>query len=207
MCAGHSFRASTMVQWYRAPSSFRLVISCLHPYRYAPSIRSYFRCIFFAHPCRRCACSQTANVRASRLRRCRLLRFLLAGRFPLRSLVRPPSHSPSSCTPRARPVPCAPLALVVLLPLLRVLCLRCRPEALKRQHPGVASLLFPRSILTSSSRICHARAIDYDEQAHLPRFSVRAPRRRRRPVAATPIGAQARVFRPRPFPHATGTRA
>jgi hypothetical protein len=33
---------------------------------------------------RRCAYSQTANARPSRLRRCRLLRFLLAGRFPLR---------------------------------------------------------------------------------------------------------------------------
>ncbi|KAJ7864250.1 hypothetical protein B0H14DRAFT_3604256 [Mycena olivaceomarginata] len=32
--------------------------------------------------------------------------------------ARSPSHLPSSRTPRARPVPCAPLALVVLLPLL-----------------------------------------------------------------------------------------
>ncbi|KAJ7744343.1 hypothetical protein B0H16DRAFT_1727283 [Mycena metata] len=55
--------------------------------------------------------------------------FLSAG-----SLARPPSHSPSSCNPPlARPIPCAPLALVVLLPL-RVFCLCCRPEALKRRH-------------------------------------------------------------------------
>jgi hypothetical protein len=45
--------------------------------------------------------------------------------------TRSPLHLPSSCTPRARPVPCAPL---VLVPLLRVICLRCRPEALKRRH-------------------------------------------------------------------------
>jgi hypothetical protein len=55
-------------------------------------------------------------------------------RFPLHSLARPPSHWPSSCTPRSRPVPCAPLALVIILPLLRVLCPRCGPEALKRRH-------------------------------------------------------------------------
>ncbi|KAJ7820931.1 hypothetical protein B0H14DRAFT_1339190 [Mycena olivaceomarginata] len=122
-----------------------------------------------------------------------------------RSLALPPSHSPSSCTSRAHPVPRAPLALVVL-PLLRVLCLRYRPEALKRQHPRVASLL-PRPIFTSSSRIYQVRAVDHDERAHLPRFSVRASRRRRRPVAAAPIEARARVLPLRLFPHATGTRA
>ncbi|KAJ7318039.1 hypothetical protein DFH08DRAFT_399689 [Mycena albidolilacea] len=45
-------------------------------------------------------------------------------------LARSHSHSPS-LYPRSRPVPFAPLALVVLLPLLRALCLRCRPETLK----------------------------------------------------------------------------
>jgi hypothetical protein len=136
-----------------------------------------------------------------------LLPHLLAGHFPLHSLARPPSLSPSSCTLRARPSCTLCAARAVRPPSPPRLCLHCRPEALKRQHSRVASLLLPRPTLTSSSRICRARAVDHDERAHLPRFSVRAPRRRRRPVVAAPIGAQARVFRPRPFPHATDMRA
>jgi hypothetical protein len=47
--------------------------------------------------------------------------------FSTRSLARPRTRLPPDCT-------LSPLALVVLLPLLRVLCLCCRPEALKRRH-------------------------------------------------------------------------
>ncbi|KAJ7891447.1 hypothetical protein B0H13DRAFT_1887218 [Mycena leptocephala] len=135
MCTGHSFPASTIIQVYRAPSSQRCsgglaasgYVSALIDRRLPSHFTSgaYFRpplspmWVFLGY-------SRTANARASWLRRCRLLRFLPQAAF---HSACSPSHSPSSCTSRARPVPCGPLALVVL----RVLCLRCRPEALKRR--------------------------------------------------------------------------
>ncbi|KAJ7872514.1 hypothetical protein B0H14DRAFT_3860373 [Mycena olivaceomarginata] len=67
----------------------------------------------------------------------------------------PPPRTRLRHVPRAGPLPCAPLALVVLLPL-HVFCLRCRPEALRRRH----------------RRIRQARPVDHDERAHLPRFSL-----------------------------------
>ncbi|KAF7369569.1 hypothetical protein MVEN_00287200 [Mycena venus] len=90
----------------------------------------------------------SASARASWLRRCRLLRFLSADRFPS-----PPARSPALTLaflvyPRARPVPCAPLALLVLLPL--------RPGYAKRKRSTTmnglifrASTFAPTTAMTS----------------------------------------------------------
>ncbi|KAJ7302854.1 hypothetical protein DFH08DRAFT_988475, partial [Mycena albidolilacea] len=120
---------------------FRFATPCLRPSRYALSILFHFRCIFLAH----LMCLFPDSQRA-----CVLVPF--CGSFPQAAFLsaRSPSHSPSLCTPRSRPVPFAPLALVVLLPLLRALCLRCRPQTLKWRHRRVTSLLLPQPIRTSS---------------------------------------------------------
>ncbi|KAJ6542333.1 hypothetical protein DFH09DRAFT_1174050 [Mycena vulgaris] len=116
MRTGHSFPASTIIQWYRAQTGgFRFVIPCL---LFAPLSICAFHPISLA----------PTRVRPG-----------VPPRRPLSSpLARPRrgSHSPSSCSPRARPVPvpCALLVLLALLTLLRALYLRCRPEALKRRH-------------------------------------------------------------------------
>ncbi|KAJ7848822.1 hypothetical protein B0H14DRAFT_3452858 [Mycena olivaceomarginata] len=60
---------------------FRFATPCLRPSRYALSILFHFRCIFLAH----LMCLFPDSQRACG--RCRLLRFLSAGRFPLRSLA------------------------------------------------------------------------------------------------------------------------
>ncbi|KAJ7602969.1 hypothetical protein B0H17DRAFT_108592 [Mycena rosella] len=121
-CTGHSFPASTIIQWHRAPSSQRcsgrLAASGLR--LIDMRVPSHFTSGAYFSP------TLLADVlipgQPTRVRR----------GYLSSPLARPPSHSPSSCIPRARPVPCEPLALFFLLPLIRALCLRCRPEALKR---------------------------------------------------------------------------
>ncbi|KAF7333123.1 hypothetical protein MVEN_02377700 [Mycena venus] len=54
--------------------------------------------------------------------------------------ARSPRTRLSHVPPRARLVPCARLALIVLLPLLHVLCLRCCPETMKRRHRTAAGV-------------------------------------------------------------------
>ncbi|KAJ6484673.1 hypothetical protein C8R45DRAFT_1214704 [Mycena sanguinolenta] len=97
MCADLSFPASTIIQWYRAPSSQRLADWRLRVHHSCwrlidmrgPSHFTSFRCIFVAHP------------------KCLFPDSLLA-RVRLRCSETAPS--PSSCIP----APGAPLALVFL---------------------------------------------------------------------------------------------
>jgi hypothetical protein len=104
---------------------FRFVISC---YRYVPSIPFHFRGIFLA-----------ADVLIRRQPTRARLGYVAAAFCGSSSQAAFLSAS-SLALPRTRPVSPVPVLYLVrrslaLLPLLRVLCLHCRPEALKRQHP------------------------------------------------------------------------
>ncbi|KAJ7318035.1 hypothetical protein DFH08DRAFT_1086647 [Mycena albidolilacea] len=109
MCAGHSFPASTITR-----SSGRL----------AASGSSFHVCALV--DMRVPSHSTSSNARAFWLRRC-LLR-----RFPLRSLALALAFI---VYPRSRPVPFAPLALVVLLPFLRRPSSSLGLSALHRAQP------------------------------------------------------------------------
>ncbi|KAJ7689208.1 hypothetical protein B0H14DRAFT_866737 [Mycena olivaceomarginata] len=174
MCTGHS--SSTIIPWYRATSSQccsgRLAASGYVCILICMCVPSHFTS----------ANARPGYVAAAFCGSSSQAAFLSGARS-----LPPPPRTRLRHVPRAGPLPCAPLALVVLLPL-HVFCLRCRPEALRRRH----------------RRIRQARPVDHDERAHLPRFSVRAPRRRRRPVAAALAGARAPRFAATPLSECNG---